>query len=70
MLDQQNCLALVAQLAQEAAKRLAFDTVHSGSGLIEQQQFWLRGQRAGNFQPPLISLRQAACLVLQIRQPG
>src|SRR3569833_3250491 len=58
VLDQQDGTARVADLLAALLESLLLGGVHPRRGLVEQQQLRIRGQRAGDLQPPLVTVRQ------------
>ena len=65
MLDEQDGDAeLVAHAVDGVHQLLGLVGVHTGGGLVQQQQLRVRGQCAGNFQLALLAVGQLAGLVV------
>ena len=58
VLDQQNSESFIPQPAKQIIQRALLQVTKTGSGLIEQQQGWIRRQRTRNLERALISQRQ------------
>ena len=50
--------AAAAQRLQQCGKRSGLGRIHSGRGLVEQQQLRIRRQRAGDLKPPLVAVSE------------
>ncbi len=60
VLDEKDRLVeLLADLADKLRQFQRLLRVHAGGRLVEQQQLRVRGQRTGNFKPPLLAIRQS-----------
>lgn len=67
MLDEQDGDAeLVAHAVDGVHQLLGLVGVHTGGGLVQQQQLRVRGQCAGNFQLALLAVGQLAGLVVSL----
>ena len=54
VLDEEHGDAGVADPADEVHELDALGRVHAGRGLVEEEQLRLRGERPGDFEPPLV----------------
>ena len=71
MLNHQQRFAVVANAQQQFAKGHLLGGVHSGRRFIQRQQAWFGGQRAGNLQPPLVTIGEVAgAIVGELRDAG
>ena len=56
VLDQQDGEAAAAQRLQQCGKRGGLGRIHSGRGLVEQEQLRIRRQRTRDLKPPLVAI--------------
>ena len=65
VLDEQDReLQVVPHLADEADELERLLRVHPGGGLVQEQELGLGGERTGDLEPPLVAVREVACVVV------
>src|SRR6516225_9049698 len=58
--DEQSEAALVTQFLQQGYQGMCFRRIHASGRLVQQENFWLRCERARDFEPTLIAVGEIA----------